>query len=531
MKTIYLLLVPFFAFANFEIIPNQVSPSNISSTAVSVRATMNSDGSVSGDIYLWYGEGDSLSSFQYIGISAPAGPGITINGVTIGASLSDLSPNTQYSFRWIVANSTGSMIYFSDQTTFITGSSSNSTPTDIFISSSEISEDSEVGSVVGSLSTSDIDSGDQFTYSLVSGDGDSGNSNFSIEGNNLLTASTLDAEITPSYSIRIQTDDGNGGVFSKSFNISITTGEDPSDNSLPTYVPTNGLVAYYPFNGSANDETGNGYDGIINGAVLTSDRFGNNEKAYNYNGTDTFITLPNDFFNGAENGSYTINLWTKHVSTQVPIFKKGGSWKESFVYISPDDKVQYSFYNGTNSDLNVLESNISLDLNNWYNICITHADDEIKLYINGILDSQLQTSNVVDWSTSINTPCSGSGMYIGKDFNNCSIDRGFYGVIDDFGIWNRALTQQEVTNLFNSDTTLSTTDFLNSIIMYPNPVKNMLTIDGFVVKDFVIYSVLGKVVLKMSNQNTIDVSSLSKGVYFIKVSDGINGSTKKFIKE
>ena len=122
-------------------------------------------------------------------------------------------------------------------------------------------------------------------------------------------------------------------------------------------------------------------------------------------------------------------------------------------------------------------------------------------------------------------------MYIGKDFNNCSIDRGFYGVIDDFGIWNRALTQQEVTNLFNSDTTLSTTDFLNSIIMYPNPVKNMLTIDGFVVKDFVIYSVLGKVVLKMSNQNTIDVSSLSKGVYFIKVSDGINGSTKKFIKE
>jgi uncharacterized protein (TIGR02145 family) len=80
-------------------------------------------------------------------------------------------------------------------------------------------------------------------------------------------------------------------------------------------------------------------------------------------------------------------------------------------------------------------------------------------------------------------------------------------------------------------TSLSTTDFSNSIIIYPNPVKNMLTIDGLVVKDVVIYSVLGKAVLKMSNQNTIDVSSLSKGVYFIKVSDGINASTKKFIKE
>jgi hypothetical protein len=80
-------------------------------------------------------------------------------------------------------------------------------------------------------------------------------------------------------------------------------------------------------------------------------------------------------------------------------------------------------------------------------------------------------------------------------------------------------------------TSLSTTDFSNSIIMYPNPVKNTLTIDGLVVKDVVIYSVLGKVVLKTSNQNTIDVSSLSQGVYFIKVSDGINASTKKFIKE
>ncbi|MDB4108093.1 T9SS type A sorting domain-containing protein [Flavobacteriaceae bacterium] len=77
---------------------------------------------------------------------------------------------------------------------------------------------------------------------------------------------------------------------------------------------------------------------------------------------------------------------------------------------------------------------------------------------------------------------------------------------------------------------LSIIDFSNSIIIYPNPVKNMLTIDRLVVKDVVIYSILGKAVLKMSNQNTIDVSSLSKGVYFIKVSDGINSSTKKFIK-
>jgi uncharacterized protein (TIGR02145 family) len=79
-------------------------------------------------------------------------------------------------------------------------------------------------------------------------------------------------------------------------------------------------------------------------------------------------------------------------------------------------------------------------------------------------------------------------------------------------------------------TSLSTTDFSNSMTIYPNPVKNTLTIDGLVVKDVGIYSVHGKAVLNISYQNTIDVSSLSKGVYFIKVSDGINASTKKFIK-
>jgi len=68
------------------------------------------------------------------------------------------------------------------------------------------------------------------------------------------------------------------------------------------------------------------------------------------------------------------------------------------------------------------------------------------------------------------------------------------------------------------------------ISIYPNPTSDKLYIDGLVIQDVVIYSVLGKEVVKISNQNSIDVSSLSKGVYFIKVSDGVNSSTKKFIK-
>ena len=84
--------------------------------------------------------------------------------------------------------------------------------------------------------------------------------------------------------------------------------------------------------------------------------------------------------------------------------------------------------------------------------------------------------------------------------------------------------------LVKDATSLSTTNFSNSTTIYPNPVRNILTIDGVIVKDVVIYSIYGKEVLNISNQNNVDVSTLSKGIYFIKVSDGINSSTKKFIK-
>jgi hypothetical protein len=56
---------------------------------------------------------------------------------------------------------------------------------------------------------------------------------------------------------------------------------------------SDGLVAYYPFNGNANDESGNGYNEIVNGVTLMTDRFGNANNAYSFNGTDNEISLSN----------------------------------------------------------------------------------------------------------------------------------------------------------------------------------------------------------------------------------------------
>ncbi|MDP4701084.1 MAG: hypothetical protein NWS66_14145, partial [Saprospiraceae bacterium] len=79
--------------------------------------------------------------------------------------------------------------------------------------------------------------------------------------------------------------------------------------TIPSYVPTNGLVGWWPFNGNANDESGNGNHGTVNGATLTSDRFGNAENAYNFNGTSNYISTKYKGILGSNNR--TISFWSK----------------------------------------------------------------------------------------------------------------------------------------------------------------------------------------------------------------------------
>ena len=66
--------------------------------------------------------------------------------------------------------------------------------------------------------------------------------------------------------------------------------------------------------------------------------------------------------------------------------------------------------------------------------------------------------------------------------------------------------------------------------VYPNPAKESLFINSTTIERATIYTILGKKVLEIRGQNKLDISPLSKGVYFINVSDGKKASTKKFIK-
>ena len=105
----------------------------------------------------------------------------------------------------------------------------NSSPTNISLSSSFVNENVSSGTTIGALSTTDLDSGDTHTYTLVSGTGDTDNASFSISGANLLTNTALDYEIKNSYSILVQTSDSAGATYTKTFTISITDVDEDSD--------------------------------------------------------------------------------------------------------------------------------------------------------------------------------------------------------------------------------------------------------------------------------------------------------------
>jgi len=68
-----------------------------------------------------------------------------------------------------------------------------------------------------------------------------------------------------------------------------------------------GLVAYYPFNGNAKDESGNGHDGKVSGATLANDRHGDAKQAYYFDGTDDYITLPSNIFDKID--GFTVSAW------------------------------------------------------------------------------------------------------------------------------------------------------------------------------------------------------------------------------
>ncbi|MFN7384965.1 MAG: DUF4347 domain-containing protein [Dolichospermum sp.] len=174
---------------------------------------------------------DHYSGLQIIDISNPAAPTLVGNYDTSGVALGvQVVGNYAY-----VADAHGGLkiIGVSEFT------SGKQAPTNITLSTITIAENQALGTVVGNFTTTALDTGDTFTYSLVTGDGATDNSLFTITNNQLKTNFVFDFEAKNSYSIRVRTTDQGGLFFEKQLTIGVT---DLNDNDSFTTTAQQDII-------------------------------------------------------------------------------------------------------------------------------------------------------------------------------------------------------------------------------------------------------------------------------------------------
>jgi hypothetical protein len=109
----------------------------------------------------------------------------------------------------------------------VTVTNLNETPADITLSSATVAENSAVGTAVGNFTTTDLDAGNTFTYTLVSGEGSADNASFTIDGGTLKTAASLNFEMKSSYAVRVRSADQGGLSTEKAFTVTVTNVNEP----------------------------------------------------------------------------------------------------------------------------------------------------------------------------------------------------------------------------------------------------------------------------------------------------------------
>jgi hypothetical protein len=224
-------------------------------------------------------------------------------------------------------------------------------------------------------------------------------------------------------------------------------------------APSDGLVAYYSFSGNALDTSGNGHDGTVNGAVLTSDRFGNANSAYLFDGTDDYISAP--YSSAFQTSTFTLAAWVRvdttltsgnavgivvgrgedftsdHAWAMLGVGTPGSTWQAS---------TGVTYETNSDNDLTYL-SGTAPQAGTWAHIAVTRSDGgDIVMYQNGGV--------IASWSATpdVTTMCE-QDLTIGARWSSSSISGPYSlvnfwgGALDEIAVYDRALSGAEVQDL------------------------------------------------------------------------------------
>jgi hypothetical protein len=293
-----------------------------------------------------------------------------------------------------------------------------------------------------------------------------------------------------------------------------------SINSFAQQIPTNGLIAWYPFCGNSNDMSGNGHNLINSNAVLATDRFGNLNNAYQFNGTNSILYM-NSMFNLP--GDFTYSCWAQaDTDLNAMIIYLGYSGSNGYGIIESDAPVYSIGHNFT-----VLFGNVNhmatytIAKHQWHHAVIRQTGSFMDFY--------LDTVHIGTITAAFQAPC--CEFTVGAD--TFKTGHVFMGRIDDIAVYNRSLSLSEITELFvaGNNCTLSVNEIpsnLEDFKIYPNPNNGLFCIEanlnGNEAVKVKIINPLGQIIFKqdfISNTSLfkqyIQLPAISSGLYFVSV--------------
>ncbi|MCH7535689.1 MAG: T9SS type A sorting domain-containing protein, partial [Bacteroidetes bacterium] len=295
---------------------------------------------------------------------------------------------------------------------------------------------------------------------------------------------------------------------------------------------------------NAVDETGNDFDGVVNGAVLTTDRFGNPNSAYYFDGDADYISFGN-IIDVSTQSAITISGWfnvENLVNSSIwytgITFGKKMTGQVTLRITNPTDKL---FQAGIADEIQGVGSSSTSDLpanyGEWYHVAGVFQDKNPLLYVNGVL--QTPTSTTGTGGVFSDVP-STAELDIGRSFSNGDVQNFYQGKIDDVSIYDYALTNSEIQDLYNevaATTGIESRSKPNNIVLYPNPSEGIITISSNTVdqniEEVQIYNSNSQLILVetdiKANSVIVDISSQNTGFYVARIKTALGVQNKRFI--
>jgi hypothetical protein len=338
----------------------------------------------------------------------------------------------------------------------------------------------------------DDEDGDQLTISWESDYGSISGEGFEIIWTSPPTAGN--------YYVKCTVDDGSGGIATDSISIMVR------DLSIRQ---TGNLIAFYPFNGNANDESGNSSNGLINGCTFSTDRHGTPNSALFFNGLTDNVKVANNSQLNFTN-SMSINFWMKPTE----IFQREafpishGSWENRWKVSIVNPKVRWTIRtdNPSSNGIKDLDSETGLSKDSLYNITVTYSGSDMEIFINGELDA------FTSWSGQLRTTT--YDLMIGQRLPN-DFNYNYKGILDDIRIYDYALNLDEISDLYDIGTSLKNEEEIPLVINlfqnYPNPfnlgTNISFSLDDRRVINLTIFDILGRKI------KTLFEGELERGFY------------------